>query len=88
MYRITHPYFSLQIQVQILTGRKIALVVDQANDTVEDIQHKIQTKEGVHPDQQLLLHNGIILTATGTSVQELKLQEGSLLFMSLRNRGG
>jgi hypothetical protein len=70
-----------------LTGRRFTLVVDQANETVRDIQEKIRIKEGVHPDLQLLLYNGILLVA-GMTVRELQLHEGSLLFMTLRNRGG
>jgi hypothetical protein len=75
------------VEVQILTGRRFTLVVDQANETVRDIQEKIRSKEGIHPDLQLLLYNGIFIVA-GMTVRELQLHEGSLLFMTLRNRGG
>lgn len=75
------------MHVQVLTGRKFQLVVDQLNDSLDDIREKIQSKEGIHPDQQLLLYNGLKIP-DGTSVVEMQLREGCTLFLTLRNRGG
>jgi hypothetical protein len=75
----------LQVHVQILTGRKIHLRLD-VQDTLDDVREKIRVKEGIHPDQQVLLFNGIKLM-DGT-VEELRIQEGAVLFLTLRNRGG
>lgn len=75
----------LQVQVQILTGRRIHLLLD-VQDTLDNVRDKIRVKEGIHPDQQVLLFNGIKLM-DGT-VEELCIQEGAVLFLTLRNRGG
>jgi hypothetical protein len=75
----------LQVQVQILTGRRIHLLLD-VQDSLDDVREKIRVKEGIHPDQQVLLFNGIKLM-DGT-VEELSIQEGAVLFLTLRNRGG
>lgn len=76
----------LQIQVQILTGRKIHLMIDPQYDNLIDIKKKIQIKEGIHPDQQILLLNGIRLNDGIAS--ELHIEDGVCLFLTLRNRGG
>jgi hypothetical protein len=75
----------LQVHVQILTGRQIHLLLD-VQDSLDDVREKILVKEGIHPDQQVLLFNGIKLM-DGT-VEELSIQEGAVLFLTLRNRGG
>lgn len=72
--------------MQILTGRRIPLLIDPYYDNLLDIKKKIQIKEGIHPDQQILLLNGRRLQ-DGT-VRELHIQEGACLFLTLRNRGG
>jgi Ubiquitin family len=54
-----------------------------------DIKKKIQIKEGIHPDQQILLLNGIRLQEEGhQSLRDLYIEEGACLFLTLRNRGG
>lgn len=80
-----HTFF-LQVHVQLLTGRRIHLFVDARYDTLLDIKKKIQNKEGIHPDQQILFLNGIRLR-DGTT-KELHIQDGARLFLTLRNRGG
>ena len=65
----------------------MCLIVDQTNDCVSDIQEKIRIKEGIHPDVQILLYNGISLPPYMTA-RELQLHDGSLMFLSIRNRGG
>jgi hypothetical protein len=74
-----------KVQVQILTGRRLNLSLD-LQDTLDDIREKIRVKEGIHPDQQVLLMNGIKLM--DWTVQELHIEEGAVLFLTLRNRGG
>jgi hypothetical protein len=79
-----HTYY-LQVQVQILTGRRIRLLLD-VQDSLDDIREKIRVKEGIHPDQQVLLFNGIKLM--DATVEELSIEEGAVLFLTLMNRGG
>jgi len=55
-------------------------------DSLDDVCEKIRIKEGIHPDQQMLLLNGIKLM-DGT-VEDLNIQEGAIVFLILRNRGG
>ena len=57
------------------------------DDTVEDVQKKIEMKEGINPDQQLLLFNGLKLQLDDT-VADCYIHENSTLFLTLRNRGG
>ena len=73
--------------MQILTGRKIELMIDAQYDHLVDIKKKIQIKEGTHPDQQILLLNGIRLK-DGLPASDLHIENGACLFLTLRNRGG
>ena len=75
-----------QVHVQIPTGRLITIGVSP-DDTLEEVSYKIQMKEGIIPDQQLLLFKGIKLDMCDT-VDDYNIQEGSTIFLTLRNRGG
>ena len=75
----------IMVRVQIQTGRLITIAVSSEDD-LEDIQEKIKMKEGLNPDQQVLMLNGIKLLE-GT-VEELGLTETSTLFLTMRNLGG
>jgi hypothetical protein len=88
-WKLLHTLHTLllftQIQVQILTGRRIHLLLD-VQDSLDDIREKIRVKEGIHPDQQVLLFNGIKLM--DATVEELSIEDGAVLFLTLMNRGG
>jgi hypothetical protein len=88
MHHELHEICKIKIQVQILTGRKIPLLVDSQYDHLNDIKKKIQIKEGIHPDQQILLLNGIRLQDGNRSIRDLYIEDGACLFLTLRNRGG
>jgi|Transcript_27822 hypothetical protein len=75
------------VQVQILTGRRISLTID-IDDRVADVKEKIRIKEGIDPDQQSLLFNGVMWMDAETTVQDNFIQGGDTLYLVLRNRGG
>ena len=57
-------------------------------DRLEDIKEKIRLKEGIHPDQQDLLFNGINWMDLDDTVKDKFIKNGDILFLVLRNRGG
>jgi hypothetical protein len=101
-----HVFFSCmygsQIQVQILTGRKIVIYIDPYYDQLIDIKKKIQIKEGIHPDQMILFYNGVRLQENCNkslddvlyirhhleNEDECPVNNNICLFLTLRNRGG
>jgi hypothetical protein len=74
------------VYVQILTGRCISLSVSP-DDTVEEVTKKIQMKEGINPDQQMLLFSGRKLYLDSI-IDEYNIREHSKLFLTLRGLGG
>ena len=75
----------LQIDVQIQSGRLITITVSP-DDTLDDVREKIEMKEGISPDQQVLMLNGMKLM--DGNVEELGIIESATLFLTLRNWGG
>jgi hypothetical protein len=74
------------VNVQNLTGRLITLSVSP-DDTVEEVYEKIKMKEGINPDQQILLFNGRKLHEDAT-FDDYLIQEYATPFLTLRNCGG
>jgi ubiquitin len=76
----------MQIFVKTLTGRTIVLEVE-SDDTVENVKSQIQEKEGIPPDQQLLVLAGRRLE-DDRMLGDYNIHKDQIMHLVLRLGGG
>ena len=76
----------MRLFVKTLTGMLFELEVEP-KDTIEIVKIKIQDKEGIPPDQQILTYNWRRLEEDGKNLEDYNIKNEATILLSIRIRG-
>ena len=71
---------ALRVRVAMLSGADAEVRIDPL-DTLAQLKMKIHARQGVHPRDQVLTHNGAQLRADGMTMQALGIADGARLHL-------
>jgi hypothetical protein len=80
--RTIRSFFRMQIFVKTLTGRRITLEVDP-DDRIEDVKAKIEEREGIPPEVQILIFADSHRRNDGKTLQNYSIEKDSTLHLTV-----